>query len=663
MVKYIKETSNNFNMKYWILLLVSLLVIPFTNAESLQLSSTATTFHANDQVNVNLYIDANSFIGYEFDIEYDENLLSYNSHSYNAVANADFQNLAPDTSNPGILSGFGGYTDPQNPTANPGSAGTYLTISFTASSSNEGNTRINISGQKLINSSNNGDDENPLPTTIQGVTVSNLAITISLADISFTNPVIPETVNTDDLVNITYKIEFNENYDTVQVFPPAQFTGNNYWILSNGVISPVNYVNSKIELTLNLGTDYNLIQEVQTPTTVFGTLTEDELTSVQEFTLEGPNAFNSVDGNITVNESYPYVWLYQFDGADWLFLNPTNLVNLENNQVTFENLVVDEPVENLRVVGNKTCVSVWSAWSSCVGGIATRTDANYCAYPYIQTTGSVCEDDDDDNTGGGGGGGGGGGSSIPEVETEHEETYEFDDDVYEVVITYMGLSRYDFKVDYEDIDLALENTAPYKGFEIYSTYEELSEEKISEAVIKFRVNEFWMENNNIDDIEIYQRNGNEWNKLTSSGSDGEYTAYSNSIGTFAVIGLLSEVDVQTPGVINIAGGSEEEETIGIKSNSLSFQNFLLPIIIGVVVLTLAIGGVVVSARHPAKHGNPKDVPKAKMEKVVDYVNKARTSGMNDEKIIANLKSVGWSKEVVEAAIKSTNPSNPGKPAA
>lgn len=171
--------------------------------------------------------------------------------------------------------------------------------------------------------------------------------------------------------------------------------------------------------------------------------------------------------------------------------------------------------------------------------------------------------------GGGGGGGGGGalsGEDLKNIETkEIQEKYlskdvpasytfkQSDTPVSEIVMT-SNINAGDITVKIETLRSSSSqiSTSPpgfvYKNLNIIVGTSGFAVPKnIKEAVIKFRVDNSWIENNNLEDgsIKMIKWDGSKWIQLetTKKDKDGKYTYYearTNAFSTFAIAGLKSE---------------------------------------------------------------------------------------------------------------------------
>jgi len=629
---------------------------PFSLAASIELNSDQSV-NIGDEIILDVYVDAPEIVGYEFDLLYDDSFVSFDHYEYltstgsDAIIDDEYQCIETVSDNGNELSGFACVNTKENGDL----SGVYVKIYFTASA--QGSAVFSLNNSLITNSTNVYDDPYSYPNIDQ---TTDFGISINNVQIIFGNPSgVPEEIIINSSINVSYAISYSEAFTDTQVIPPSNFEGVAYWLDNGIIILPLVFDGESITLTIENGNSYTLIQEVETPILNIVSESLNENVSSILFTLESNSSFDNVFGTIPFNSSYPHIWFYEWT-SDFELKNLEYNIQWDNEVVSFEDISLSPTTTLFDLIGNKSCSNnwtAWSGWSSCASEsqYRTRFDNNFCSYPYTgQETQSCGDNDPPGSSNGGGGGSSGDGPS----EEELTDSFTYDGDVYESTIEYLGYQHHDFTVDYETVNLGI--GIPYKGFTI-DVSPDLADEKIMSIEFKIEINEFWMENNDIESIEIYQKNDDSWDKISSSQDDNKYTAYSDSIGLFAVVGVQRDIDENLPSQIPIKGGETEEteETEETKVNDLS--DFYLPSIIGFIVLSLIITAIVVNARHPAKHGSPKQVPVTKLHMVSDYISKAKTAGMNNNKIRENLLSVGWNKELVDKAM--TNSSDQKKPAA
>ncbi len=147
---------------------------------------------------------------------------------------------------------------------------------------------------------------------------------------------------------------------------------------------------------------------------------------------------------------------------------------------------------------------------------------------------------DDEDTGGHGGSGGGGSVRPKDREFVDEDGF---GDISRVFVEYT--SPYLLKLDISDAADSLW-TGEGTVYNIYKFEANRNDDEITNAEISFKVNSFWIENNNVDpdSIVLYRRpiEGHSWEKLTTDRSGYVYTAYSSGFSYFAIIAKIPDVE-------------------------------------------------------------------------------------------------------------------------
>lgn len=213
------------------------------------------------------------------------------------------------------------------------------------------------------------------------------------------------------------------------------------------------------------------------------------------------------------------------------------------------------------------------------------------------------DDDEDDGRSSGGSSGGG---SVRSKEREYLDEKGFGD-INRVRVEYT--SAYLLKLEMRDAADSLWNG---DGI-IYNLYEieaNRNNEEINTAEISFRINSFWLENNNInpDSIVVYKRakSGGSWEKLPTSRTAGLYTTTTDGFSYFAIIAdkpkeiIDEEVEEEDTIVIpDITPPDYPEEPI-IEDDS----NIMLFIYLGIAVLLIALAAVVLTLVHKNSNKKP-----------------------------------------------------------
>ena len=216
------------------------------------------------------------------------------------------------------------------------------------------------------------------------------------------------------------------------------------------------------------------------------------------------------------------------------------------------------------------------------------------------------DDKKDDETHSGGGGGGGGGGASDEKYDNIEKREKRDQHIYKDISTKYSFTEEKNPVSSVDIEgnvnagevtvsvevlkgtsTLVNKPAPgtvYKNLNIYVGTAGFSTPKnIKEAVITFRIENSWLDNNGLagSEVRMLRWDGNKWEELKTKEKlkDGAYTwfeADTNRFSPFAIAGLKNELYASLPaeqGVIGDSGTSSPEEAPG-KENVGWLSGFL-----------------------------------------------------------------------------------------
>ena len=152
----------------------------------------------------------------------------------------------------------------------------------------------------------------------------------------------------------------------------------------------------------------------------------------------------------------------------------------------------------------------------------------------------------------------------------------------------------------------------------------------------------------------------------TSSNDIEYSfGNADQIGEFFKIGYAVEVFGE---VVSTNGLRMEENKVKFDVNPISegqytivFRELFLPSVLGdfywvyLIVLIAVVGGFFVYRKYPGilkKNTGNLRVPVAVNPRILEYVRKARISGMGDDQIRINLANSGWQKRDIDIALNS-----------
>lgn len=592
--------------------------------------------------NFSVLVTTDSIVGHSIDVSYDTNKLEFVNYHYvtpngaDKTGNSAYVCVAPVVT-PGTILDLDcaklGGSDP---------SGVFVKLEF--KTINTGITSIALDNAIITNSTNNA--LGGYQTTI----LTSYTSSITPQGFSYGTPVLPSTIPLSDVVNVSYPITFSTTGLYV-VTLPSPYNGNSYWLKNGSTVlqRPV-LVSDELSLDLVLGNSYELITDVNTPTITVTSEDSGEIYN-KSFSIISIDSFSGVYGDITVNNSYQYFWLDEFDGSEWNRVNIEKNVEFDNDTqtVSFENVNVSG-TSDFKIIGNMTCQNNWllGSFGACVNGVKVRidSDVNFCTAPYTRSVSESCSvPPPPPGTGGNPGSSSG---RDRQVEAEYTTITTTTSDIKELTVTYLAFGESVFNIGTETFDIG--DGIPYAGY-VITANPEISPEKISNVVIDFTVNDFWMESNGVTDIEIFHRVDDTWTKLSQLDKDSGYTAFATSLGSFAVVGYIPEQVDQIPGEIDVATGDGNTDIDGLGARATQFKNLILPIIFSLVAIGAVVTGIVLHARHPAVHGHPKQVVHDKFDQLNDYVKKARGAGLDDDKIKENLKHVGWTDEVINSVFK------------
>ncbi|MFP4401296.1 MAG: PGF-pre-PGF domain-containing protein, partial [Candidatus Woesearchaeota archaeon] len=360
-----------------------------------------------------------------------------------------------------------------------------------------------------------------------------------------------------------------------------------------------------------------------------------------------------------------------------------------------------------------TCEESWSceAWSSCSGGTQTRTctDANSCGTTLQRPSLSQsCTDPSDDSPSSGSPSSspsGGTSPSLPSTSNTRTKAW-LKIDENKTVIWNVG----DFEVTRVDVKAkSLANnpkmtvkvleakpdsvsyiTGSYEYFEIESENLDPDETKII-----FRVKNDWLESNNKDYFHIkLSRYEDSWVDIPTKylNQDETYSYFESSITSFGTFAVRTDQPVQEyeetplqnetsqaahdkipetyenntmPENITNEKTSENKET---KKTELDFVKIGITIVILISITVLAYFGAVkyksLSAeKNKASETNSYQKEKHKeddIEKIVDYISKAKKLGITNEDIIKELADVGWPTQKIQKAFDRYNSTSQSK---
>lgn len=626
------------------ILFILFCTIPLTlAANTANVEITGPSSLSNDTYyNFSVQINADTIVGHSIDVSYDSNQLEFINYHYvmpngaDKTGNSAYVCVAPIVTSGNILdldcAKLGG-SDP---------SGVFVKLEF--KTKNTGITTVSLDDAIITNVTNNPSGGYPT------ITLTDYTSSITPEGFSYGTAVLPSTIPLSDVVNVSYPITFSTTGLYV-VTLPSPYNGNSYWLKNGSTVlqRPV-LVSDELSLDLVLGNSYELITDVNTPTLTVTSEDSGEIYN-KTFSIVSTNPYTGVFGEVSVNKTYQYFWLDEFDGDEWKRVNVEKNVVFDNDTETlsFENLSISG-TSDFKIIGNITCQNNWliGSFGACVNNIRVRidSDVNFCTAPFTRTVSESCSTPPPGTGGNPGGGGGGGGDR--QVEAEYTTITTTTSDINELTVTYLAYGESVFNIGTESFDIG--DGIPYAGFVITAS-PEVSQEKISNVVIDFTVNEFWKESNGVTDIEIFHRVDDSWIKLSQLDKDSGYTAFATSLGSFAIVGYIPDQLNQIPGEIDVQTGDGTNNVDGPGARATQFKNLILPIIFSLVAIGAVVTGIVLHARHPASHGHPKQVVHDKFDQLNDYVKKARGAGLDDDKIKENLKHVGWTDDVINSVFK------------
>ncbi|MFH2019881.1 MAG: DUF2341 domain-containing protein [archaeon] len=204
----------------------------------------------------------------------------------------------------------------------------------------------------------------------------------------------------------------------------------------------------------------------------------------------------------------------------------------------------------------------------------------------------------------------------------------------------------------------------YQYLEVQKTT--MTDADISGATIRFRVENNWINNYNIDtdQIYLYRYNSGEWWKLTTAqtSQDSGYTYYeatSPGFSYFAIVGFEKpeepphEVVVETPPtgeVVNPPVESPPEEPPSDGSNQSGIGGILFMFIILAVVLS-AVGAFMLYQKKETEK-QQKTAAKQELSEIKEYIATCKLQGLDDNSIRSTLLNSGWSQQQIEQAFMS-----------
>ncbi|MBT4352824.1 S8 family serine peptidase [archaeon] len=215
------------------------------------------------------------------------------------------------------------------------------------------------------------------------------------------------------------------------------------------------------------------------------------------------------------------------------------------------------------------------------------------------------------------------------------------------------------------VESKLPNSLPTPPDKIYQylriAHTGVSNEDINSNLIKFKVNNKWISDNNIDlnSIRIYRFNNGIWNHLNTKDVDIDssyhyYEAISPGFSYYAIVGkpikgsansgniqeeIVEEDQITGNVAFNQSTTSEITEENEEEKEPINFLNLIMPML-----FMMVIGIIVTFLIYQNKYSVATD---DELKEVKIYVEKCKSEGLSTQEIRETLINVGWQKSLID----------------